>query len=141
MKDHFPRALWSVWDNCVRENILVFIMFEPTLPAKTSISSLRAGFCGIVSLDFISKYPCFLTNTEKKVSSGIVVCRFSTCVRLFSSVPRRSTCFKKRERARIVFPRLLPTCCVGLRAGVYVGVCYARYALLFPSSRPPLRLI
>lgn len=40
-------ALWSVenpWDVVTGENILVFIMFELTLPAKTSISRPHAGF-------------------------------------------------------------------------------------------------
>lgn len=137
MKDHFPRALWSVWDNCVWENILVFIMFEPTLPAKTSISSPRAGFCGIVSLDFISKYPCFLTNTEKKVSSGIVVCRFSTCVRMFSSFPDASRALHKEREGTNSISQIAANMLCGTACRCVCGCVLCTLCIIIPPVSSP----
>lgn len=48
--------MWSVenpWDVVTGENILVFIMFELTLPAKTSISRPHAGFLVVVSFHWM----------------------------------------------------------------------------------------
>lgn len=48
--------MWSVenpWDVVTGENILVFIMFELTLPAKTSISRPHAGFLVVVSFNWM----------------------------------------------------------------------------------------
>lgn len=48
--------MWSVenpWDVVTGENILLFIMFELTLPAKTSISRPHAGFLVVVSFHWM----------------------------------------------------------------------------------------
>lgn len=154
--------MWSVenpWDVVTGENILVFIMFELTLPAKTSISRPHAGF--LVVLDVCFRYPRFrqgyFIRTEstlnlslsrppekRKSVQGSVVCRFSTLVLGCSPhSPTLHLLYKQRERERalIVFPRLLPTCCVNTHRAkcVCVWVCgcvsYARYAL-FPPPPP-----